>query len=211
MKNIKPVIVLFLICLVSAISLALVNKETSKKRSENQRKNIETAQKEILPAEIRNNIGAIILEREYKTENLKYYKVTDKNNTVLAYIAETTEKGYGGDVKMLVSINLENKIIGVKAVAHSETPGLGAKIEEISESMGKKMKVKNNLVDIKKPWFCEQFKGLSSDKLLLKKDDPNGVIDAITASTITSRAVTKAIKKGLEKNFNTEQFSNLQK
>ena len=204
MNSFKSIAVLFLICVISAVSLAIVNSSTSGPREENQRKNIEIAQMEILPDAIKNNLGQIEFVSEIKDSKIKYFKVLDKNNNVLAYIAETAEKGYSSDVKLLMSFDKEKNILGVKPVSHSETPGLGAKIEEINSAMSKKMKLKNKLVDEKKPWFCEQYKGLSSEKLILKKDNPSGgTIDAITASTITSRAVTKALKKALEK-FQTE-------
>lgn len=88
---------------------------------------------------------------------------------------ETKGKGgYGGDVGLMVGINLEtDKIVGARVTTHSETPGLGARAKD-------------------NPDFVSQFTDLSvtDTNLGLKADD--GVIDAMSGATITSRAVTLA-------------------
>lgn len=76
--------------------------------------------------------------------------------------------GYGGDLKIMVGIDLiNNTLTGMEAVSHSETPGLGARIEE--------------------PGFRRQWKGLPLDQLLAITAD-GGVIDAISGASATSRA-----------------------
>lgn len=86
---------------------------------------------------------------------------------------ETKGKGgYGGDIGVMVAINLENdQIVGVRVTTHSETPGLGARAKD-------------------EPDFVAQFDNLSvmDTNLGLKAD--NGVIDAMSGATITCRAVT---------------------
>ncbi|MFH2061205.1 MAG: RnfABCDGE type electron transport complex subunit G [Pseudomonadota bacterium] len=87
---------------------------------------------------------------------------------------ETKGKGgYGGDVGLMVGINLENdQVIGVRVTTHSETPGLGARAKD-------------------DPEFVSQFTKLGMDtNFALKKE--SGVIDAMSGATITSRAVTMA-------------------
>ncbi len=98
-------------------------------------------------------------------------KLEDGGNAVAF---ETKGKGgYGGDVGLMVGINMEtDQIIAVRVTTHSETPGLGARAKD-------------------DPAFVSQY----DDKPLaenfgLKSD--NGTIDAISGATITSRAVTLA-------------------
>lgn len=84
-------------------------------------------------------------------------------------------KGYGGPIEMLLGIDDQGKVTGVKIMNHRETPGLGA--------------------NIAKPEFLKQFVGKSAgDPLEPKKD-----IDAITGATISSRAVCQGVKNALEK------------
>ena len=82
-------------------------------------------------------------------------------------------KGYGGDVGVMVAIDVENDtIFGMSVTTHAETPGMGAKAKE-------------------DPSFVSQFKGKSIDSPIKVTND-GGPINAIGGSTITSRAVCNA-------------------
>jgi len=86
---------------------------------------------------------------------------------------ETSGKGYGGDVGLMVGIDVkDNKLIGVGVTTHGETPGMGAKAKS-------------------DPGFAAQYKGLAIDKPIAVSQD-GGSISAISGATITSRAVSKA-------------------
>jgi len=191
----KSVVILTIICLISAFLLGYANHTTAPKRAENAAAKLEESKREVLTTDIVANIGKITELKEI--DGVKFYDVVSKNNERLALIAEFTGKGYGGDIKLLAGINHKNyTILGLKPLAHSETPGLGAKIQEINNSISKKLAAINPLINPAKPWFCEQFKAVPHNRVVLKKD--GGAIDAITASTITSRAVTNAVYKALD-------------
>jgi electron transport complex protein RnfG len=85
---------------------------------------------------------------------------------------ETKGKGgYGGDIGLMVGINMENdQIVGARVTTHAETPGLGARAKD-------------------DPKFVSQFSGKPIDANLALKAD-NGTIDAMSGATVTSRAVT---------------------
>ncbi len=86
---------------------------------------------------------------------------------------ETAGKGYGGDVGLMVGINVkDNKLIGVSVTTHAETPGMGAKAKS-------------------DPSFAAQFKGLALEQPVAVTQD-GGSISAISGATITSRAVSSA-------------------
>ena len=61
-------------------------------------------------------------------ENTK--KIVNAAGEVVGYVASVTEPGYGGDINFVVGINNDAKITGLNVVTSSETPGLGAKINE---------------------------------------------------------------------------------
>ncbi len=90
-----------------------------------------------------------------------------------ALAMESYGKGYGGDVGLMVGINMEDDTIrGVAVTTHAETPGIGAKAKE-------------------DPVLSDQFKGLPiSDSYKVNQD--GGQINSISGATITSRAVTSA-------------------
>lgn len=92
---------------------------------------------------------------------------------------ESKAKGYGGTLSLLVGVSPEGRVLGYSILSHKETPGLGDKAA--------------------KPAFTKQFKGLGLDKLRLKKDSPEGAVDALTAATITSRAVTLGVREAVER------------
>ena len=86
---------------------------------------------------------------------------------------ETFGKGYGGDIGLMVGVNLENDtIIGVRVTTHSETPGLGARAKDA-------------------PDIVEQFVNLSMADTFKVKGN-GGQIDALTGATITSVGVCSA-------------------
>lgn len=85
------------------------------------------------------------------------------------------ERGYSGPIKMMVGIDLSGKITGIEVLSHTETPSY---VYALSE-----------------PWFKEQFKGKDiRDKLRIGDD-----LDGITRATITSEAVSRAVKKSAAK------------
>lgn len=87
--------------------------------------------------------------------------------------------GFNGPITVMVGIDEEGKIYNTTVISQSETPGLGAKCES-------------------DPAFVDQFKGWDPEvkKLAVKKD--GGDVDAITASTITSRAYAAAVSRALD-------------
>ena len=113
---------------------------------------------------------------EYNEEG-HYYKATDGDNLV-GYAIESTVVGFGGNLSMLVGVTPDGVVYNTSVLSHAETPGLGAKCT----------------TDTK---FMDQWKGFNPavKKLAVKKD--GGDVDAITASTITSRAYTLAVENAL--------------
>lgn len=104
------------------------------------------------------------------------HKTVDSNKQDLGVAVESTTGGFGGDLKLLVGFDKDGNILGYTILQHAETPGLGAKADK---------------------WFQKDGKGSiigknpNKDNLTVKKD--GGDIDAITASTITSRAFLLAV------------------
>ena len=103
------------------------------------------------------------------------YQIQDKQGKDLGAAVESSTMGFGGDLKVLVGFNPEGKILGYTLLEQQETPGLGSKADK---------------------WFQKGEKGdiigkSPKEPLTVSKD--GGQVDAITASTITSRAFLLAI------------------
>jgi electron transport complex protein RnfG len=97
-------------------------------------------------------------------------KFDDKANTV---VLESFGKGYGGDIGLMVAINMEDDtIVGAGVTTHSETPGMGARAKD-------------------DPGFVSQFESLSINDAFKVTAD-GGRVNAMSGATITSRAVCAA-------------------
>ena len=110
-----------------------------------------------------------------KEQTYIIYQIQDAQNQDLGAAIESTTGGFGGDLKVLVGFDKQGTILGYTLLEHAETPGLGAKADK---------------------WFQKGEKGdiigkNPQEPLTVSKD--GGQVDAITASTITSRAFLKAV------------------
>ncbi len=111
------------------------------------------------------------------------YYVSTADGVPVAYAVKSTTVGFGGPLVLMVGITADGQVYNTSVLSHAETPGLGAKCTSDEH-------------------FMAQFKGLDpSAKILAVKKD-GGDVDAITASTITSRAYTLAVKNAVDA-FNT--------
>ena len=118
-----------------------------------------------------------VRQQDAKGKEMVYviYQTKDAQGQDLGAAVESTSGGFGGDLKVLVGFDPEGKILGYTLLEHAETPGLGAKADK---------------------WFQKGEKGdiIGKDPvepLTVSKD--GGQVDAITASTITSRAFLFAV------------------
>ncbi|MCK4532217.1 RnfABCDGE type electron transport complex subunit G [bacterium] len=157
------------ICSISAAILSFVYQKTKPLIDLEREKSIKIAQKEVLPRAVTFETNKI-KEREFSIG----YNDGDQQEGI---VMNVSVKGYSGKIDMIVGVNNEREISGLKVLQHTETPGLGAKITREN--------------------FLKQFYGNKDCDLVLKKESPSGKIDAITGATISSRAVTMGTKKCL--------------
>ena len=166
------VLVLTGVAVIMGGVLAYVNHLTEEPIAEQRKKTLADGIKTVMQAE---NITVS------KTDTLHQINAKGKEEVFVIYnnekgaAVESITDGFGGKLRVLVGFNPEGKILGYTLLEHAETPGLGAKADK---------------------WFQEGEKGnivglTPSNPLVVTKD--GGQVEAITASTITSRAFLKAI------------------
>jgi electron transport complex protein RnfG len=139
---------------------------------------------QVIPDSIHDNnlvADAITMKNERNKEITVYRATREGKVTGVAY--EIFGSGYAGEMKLMLGLDAQGKILGVRVIAHKETPGLGDKMEE------------------KKGDWILRFTGLNlgnppPDKWKVKKD--GGQFDQFAGATITPRGVVDAIRKGLE-------------
>ena len=175
MKILKLVLSLTIISAACAAVLAAVNQVTREQIEKIAAITRENAAKAVMPATV-----AKVEKRELKQGNATedMYVGLDGSGKPIAYaVSGKSEKGYGGTVKLMVGLTPDGKVVSYRKLEANETPGLGAKLTT--------------------PEFSGQFGGKSATGLKVKKD--GGEIEAITAATITSRAVCEAVADAASK------------
>jgi len=166
--GLKPALVLMVICMVFSAILVVVHDLTKGKIAEVEREKVNRALSEVFPSAEFEKID-------------DYYKVFE-NGVLVGYALLGEGQGYGGvyggePIKLVVGVNLDKTVKSVKIISHSETPGIGSKIEEEN--------------------FLSQFSGKTLEDLKLRSD--GGKIDAITGATISSKAVVDIVRGEVQK------------
>ena len=154
--------------------LAYVNELTKEPIAQANAKTFSDAVKAVVPGFDNDPMAEKKVEM---VEGVAYavYKAS-KGGEFIGAAVESKAMGFGGDLKVLVGFDAQGNIIDYSLLSHAETPGLGSKADA---------------------WFKKGEKGDITGKnpgetpLTVTKD--NGQIDAITASTITSRAFLNAV------------------
>jgi electron transport complex protein RnfG len=186
------------ICFVSAIVLAVTYSLASGKIEEGRLLHKVQALKVVLPAFDNNPVAEKVMIKSDMGE-LPVYPAK-KNGQVVGVAVETlTEKGYSGIIDLMVGFKMDGSIYNIQVLQHKETPGLGSKIEPAQSSFlgqfkGKTPFTKNRAnVDSTTAATPYQKKTWTPFTLKVKKD--GGDVDAITAATISSRAVCDAVQR----------------
>lgn len=157
----RPVLALTLTCLVWGFVLGYVHHLTQPRIEEAERREREGRLLEIFPG------------CSFQEENGVFLCYLD--NELVGKAVEVKGKGYGGEMRVLVGINLDNTIRGVRVLSHSETKGIGSRATEFS--------------------YLSQFENLGLSQLAFR---PEGGVEAVSGATVSSRAILEAVRRALE-------------
>ncbi len=166
-----PALVLFLIGLLCTALLAGTNLLTKEKIAATEKKNADEAKAA--------SFAAAASFEDAETDGAVYYKALGSDGTLLGYVFDVTVKSYGGDLKCMVGISTEGRVVGTQITVIDDTPGLG-------------MKAKTD------PNFLAQYIDKEAGVTVKKGDAAGNEINAITGATITSKAVTQAVNDAFD-------------
>jgi len=108
------------------------------------------------------------------------YDAKNKQGHTIYHVIKGEDEGYSGPIKYLIGVDLNGVIKGVRIVSHTETPGLGDKIELA-----------------KSPWILSfNHRSLKNTPLWSVKKD-GGDFDQFSGATITPRSVVKGIHQAM--------------
>ena len=185
---------------VTAISVALlayVNELTKGPIAEANAKTLNKALKQVLPEFTNNPVGesdTIFSEKDGKKVVDFIVYPAKKGEEWVGSAVESKAMGFGGELKVLVGFDAEGKIYNYSLLAHTETPGLGSKADKWFGAYDATKGEKAVTHEMSK----KSIIGMSPGEGELKVSKDGGQVDAITASTITSRAFLNAINKAYE-------------
>ena len=181
-KNENPVIlavILFAITAVAALILAATNNLTALKIVENTTKEQNEARVTVMPDA--NKFEKLDVSLDEESLVTEIYAGKNPQGEIVGYCVGVSSNGFGGNINMIVGVDKEKTVTGIKIVSMSETPGLGSKAQE--------------------PKFSNQFikKNVSNPLKVIK----SGIIDdseifAISGATITSNAVTNGVNAAVD-------------
>jgi electron transport complex protein RnfG len=175
---------LLTVTFLASASLGLVYSLTKGPIEDAQNAKINNAISLVLP-EFDNQPSLERYTREVDGGTLTFFPATNGGEPVGTAVQTFTRNGFSGQIILMVGLLADGTIHGIEVIEHKETPGLGDKMET------------------KKSTFSVQFEGKhpADFKLMVKKD--GGDVDAIVATTISSRAYCEAVQRAYD-TFNKE-------
>jgi len=119
---------------------------------------------------------------------------------IIGYTFTAYGSGYSSTIETVVGADASGVVQGIKITFQQETPGLGAKVEEVASENLLWDVVSGHAVDESdtRPWFQVQFAGKRAEDLVVVKTKGDPGILAITGATISSKAVTGSVRRGLD-------------
>ncbi|MDP3463980.1 MAG: RnfABCDGE type electron transport complex subunit G [Bacteroidales bacterium] len=166
---------LLVISIVASISLGAVYNLTKGPIDLAKQKKQEEAIRNVLPEFDR--IETIRVKANDLADSLQFNMAYKQDEFVGVAINTFTNKGFSGNIKIMVGLRPDGTIHNTSVLEHKETPGLGDKMQQS-----------------KSDWSL-QFNGKNPESFILKVKKDGGSIDAITAATISSRAFTDAVQR----------------
>jgi len=169
--TLKLILVLTLICAVSSALLAAVYSKTKEPITAALELRTANAAAKVMPE------GVSTPERK-EVDGVTFF-VAKKNDASAGVALEgRSRNGYGGEIVLMVGLSADGKLVNYQKLIANETPGLGTKMESDA---------------FRKPLLGRPLK----TDWRVKKD--GGEVDAITAATISSRAVLECLRDAIAK------------
>jgi len=180
----RHAIVLGVFCLGFGILLAATHGFTSDDIASRASEDRLNSLSQVLPGELydASPLDHVLMLKDGEGKDVRVYRA-EKAGQVTGVAYEIRGTGYAGEIRLMMAVDAGGRILGVRVLAHKETPGLGDKIE------------------VKKGDWILRFTGLSlgqppEAQWKVRKD--GGQFDQFAGATITPRGVVAAIRRGLE-------------
>ncbi len=171
------VLTLFLVTLIASTALGFVYNLTKNPIEAAKLAKKTQAIENVIPGFTNNPFASAYKVQTDGGDSLSVYPAKD-GEEVIGYAVESySNNGYGGTIRIMVGFLPDGTINDITVIQHKETPGLGDKIQS------------------SKSGWSDQFDGKNPANFSLQVKKDGGDVDAITASTISSRAYAEAVAR----------------
>jgi len=180
---------LALFAIIAGALVALTFQTTKTQISENERMALLKTLNSLVPTKEYNNdlhadqLSLDVESLNYRKKPITIFRARLNNQPVAAIFSVVAPDGYSGAINLLIAINYDKTLSGIRVVSHKETPGLGDAIDIEKSDWIKIFHLKSLTNPIEKNWR-------------VKKD--GGYFDQLTGATITPRAIVKIAKLTLQ-------------
>ncbi len=169
-------VALFVICVVSGGVLGIVYNATKDPIAAAEKAKKTEAIKNVLPEF--KELKDVNMKSAMEDVELPFHLAYDNDGNFIGAAVETfTNKGFSGNISLMVGILKDGTVNNISVLQHAETPGLGSKMSE--------------------PSFKDQFNNKHADSFNFNVKKDGGDVDAITAATISSRAFCDAVNRAI--------------
>ena len=182
-RPLKHSVILGTFCLGFGLLIALTDQVTVDDIAARALEDKQNSLAQVIPNQIHDNnlVKDTLTAKDARGHDITVYRAR-KDGQVTGVAYEIYGSGYGGEIRLMMGVSAEGHILGVRVLAHKETPGLGDKIE------------------VKKTSWITRFDGLffgnpAIERWKVKKD--GGIFDQFAGATITPRGVVTAVRTGL--------------
>jgi len=196
----KLSLALCVVCTAAGVLLAFANAQTAEARKAAEMRTKMEALQKVLPA-----FDNAPLEDTVQADDVTFYCARSQGRLVAVAGEGATDKGFGGELRVLVGLEPDGKVRSVVVTAHKETPGLGTQATERKQqkSIGDLFrgdqgdKAANGADALPPNPYLDQFGGQGAvysdvSQAPFKVTQDGGRLDAVSGATISSRAVADA-------------------
>lgn len=173
---VKPPLILALICLATALLLAVVNNMTAEPIRAQEIEMAKEAKQLVMPDADK------FQEKSFVTDNgeeFTYDEALDENGEVIGYVFNNAAQGYGGLIEVNLGVDINGIVTGAKPLSLSETPGIGSKVGEDN--------------------FLSRFQGKSGNLTLVQSETDNAEeVETISGATTSCEAFMQAVQVSLD-------------
>lgn len=200
---------LFFICLLAAGLLAQINDMTKDPIADARALKLEEAIKEVVPAFDNNPVAESYKVATDGGDSLLVYPAKNGDDIVGFAVNSFSNNGFSGNIQVMVGFDTQNTIVNYAVLSHAETPGLGSQMVDWFKPQVQQFSLIEKLFGFE----MEQTKANSSiigknpetTNLVVAND--GGDIDAISASTITSRAFLEAVRRAYDAYAESDNYT----